>query len=135
MILVDTTIWIGLLRNQESQQVSRLRALLVEGDAVLAPVILQELLQGAPSAESLERLKNYFSALPMLGTRNLSATHIAAAELYAKCRWQGYTPRSPHDCLIAQLAIEHNTPLLHDDRDFIRIAEIDPRLILCNHSA
>jgi predicted nucleic acid-binding protein len=30
---------------------------------------------------------------------------------------------------IARLAIEHDVPLLHDDRDFEQIARIDRRLV------
>ena len=31
-------------------------------------------------------------------------------------------------CLIAQIAIEHEIPLLHDDRDFLAISGIEPKL-------
>jgi predicted nucleic acid-binding protein len=65
----------------------------------------------------------------MLMPRPGTATYADAGSLYARCRWRGYTPRSPHDCLIAQLAIEHRAPLLHDDRDFEPIAQIEPRLV------
>ena len=50
--------------------------------------------------------------------------------LYARCRWQGITIRSPNDCLIAACAVEAGEPLLHADRDFERIAAIEPRLRL-----
>ncbi len=130
MVLVDSTVWIDLLRNQESAPVNRLRMLLAAGEAAVAPVIVQELLQGAASPEALARLKAHFLALPLLEPRVQAATHAAAGELYARCRWAGITPRSPHDCLIAQLAVEHGVPLLHDDRDFEAIATVEPRLLL-----
>lgn len=41
-----------------------------------------------------------------------------AAGIYMRCRQRGYTPRSPHGCLVARIALEHQTPLLNDDRDF-----------------
>lgn len=50
--------------------------------------------------------------------------------LFARCRWQGITPRSPHDCLIACLAVQHATPLLHDDRDFEQLALVESALVL-----
>jgi predicted nucleic acid-binding protein len=53
-----------------------------------------------------------------------------AALLYARCRWQGITIRSPNDCLIAACAIEAGLPLLHADQDFGHIASIEPRLQL-----
>jgi len=110
--------------------VAALRQLLDEGEACLAAVILQELLQGAASTRAAARLRSRFGALPLLELRPSGATHAAAGLLYARCRWQGVTPRSPHDCLIAQQAVEHEVPLLHDDRDFDRIAAVERRLRL-----
>ena len=130
MALVDSTVWIDLLRGNDSPAVLTLRRLLAEGQAVTAPVILQEVLQGASSPANLQRLREHFLALPMVEPAPGGVTHAAAGELYARCRWQGVTPRSPHDCLIAQLAIEHDLSLLHDDRDFVALAGMDGRLRL-----
>lgn len=130
MVLVDTTVWIDWLRTLETKPASELDRLLEEGEAALAPIILQELLQGAASPRALRTLRGQFEALPMLIPRPGAATYGDAGALYARCRWAGYTPRSPHDCLIAQLAIEHRVPLLHDDRDFKHIAEVEAKLIL-----
>jgi hypothetical protein len=66
----------------------------------------------------------------MLLARPGAATDADAGMLYARCRWKGITPRSPHDSLIAQLAIEHRPPLLQDDRDFEQIARVEPALTL-----
>jgi len=128
--LVDSTVWIDLLRAAGGRPVALLRELLDKGEAAVAPVIVQEILQGAASPESLERLREHFLALPMLIPASLAATYAAAGALYARCRWQGITPRSPHDCLIAQLALEHGVALLHDDRGFEQIARVEPALIL-----
>ncbi len=130
VVLVDTTVWIDLLRGESSGAVARLRLLLAAGEAAVTPVIVQELLQGASSPESLARLRAHFMALPMLDARPGGATHADAGELYARCRWKGVTPRSAHDCLIAQTALEHEVPLLHDDRDFEAIASVESRLLL-----
>jgi predicted nucleic acid-binding protein len=54
--------------------------------------------------------------------------HRRAAALYARCRWSGFTPRSGNDCLIAGQAIESREPLLHDDRDFVRMEAVEPAL-------
>lgn len=129
-MLVDTTVWLDFPRNRDTKPVTKLKKLLQTGEAVIAPVILQELLQGASSPENFERLRAHFAALPSLRPRSDAATHIAAASLYARCRWQGITPHSPHDCLIAQLCIEHKVSLLHDDRDFKSLASVEPKLKL-----
>ena len=128
MVLVDTTVWVDLLRDRVTAPVSVLKRLLQAGEAATAPVILQELLQGASNPENFKRLRKHFVALPLLEPRTQVATHVAAAALYARCRWHGLTPRSPHECLIAQLAIEHGVPLLHDDRDFESLARVEPKL-------
>lgn len=51
---------------------------------------------------------------------------LEAAEIYAQARRQGYTIRSPIDCLIAAIAIENNVPIWHSDRDFSTIARFTP---------
>lgn len=131
MILVDSTVWIDLLRVRQTRPVARLRRLLEIGEAAIAPVIVQEILQGAADAPAFGKLAERFTALPMLGTRDDPLTlHVEAARLYARARWQGITPRSPHDCLIAVIAITHAVPLLHDDRDFEHLAEVEPKLKL-----
>lgn len=128
MTLVDTSVWIDWLRKGSRPATLRLDGLIDEDDLVLAPVVLQELLMGARSSEQLAKLRAYFDALPMLmPTRR---TFADAGALYARCRWAGVTPRSPHDCLIAQTAIEHGVALLHDDRDFERMAAVEPALRL-----
>lgn len=130
MVLVDTTVWIDLLRAVQSPAVATLRRLLEEGSVVTTPVVVQEILQGASNPASLQRLRAHFLSLPMVEPLPGGLTYAAAGELYARCRWQGLTPRSPHDCLIAQTAIDHGVALLHDDRDFTALARVDPRLQL-----
>ena len=53
-----------------------------------------------------------------------------AAMLYARCRWQGLTVRSPNDCVVAAVAIASGLPLLAQDRDFKSIAHVAPALRL-----
>jgi hypothetical protein len=130
VILVDSTVWIDLLRNRETMPVSRLRKLLELGEAAASPVIAQEVLQGAANPQAFSKLRKYFTGIPLLGAHRMVELHVAAAELYARARWRAITPRSPHDCLIAVTAIEEDVPLLHDDRDFEHLATVEARLKL-----
>ena len=130
MILVDSTVWIDLLRNCETVPVIRLRKLLDAGEATVAPVIVQELAQGATDAAGFAKLHSYFTVIPISGAENSLELHVAAGRLYARARWQGVTPRSPHDCLIAVTAIHQRIPLLHDDRDFEQLSLVEPKLNL-----
>ena len=130
MVLVDSSVWIDLLRNQSTPPTVILRKLLEDNAPALTPVVYEEILQGTASAERLVKLRKYFSTLPFLLANHPIKTYEKAAELYAHCRFRGYTPHSPHDCLIAWIAIEHNVQLLHDDRDFGTLASIEPKLKL-----
>lgn len=128
MVLVDTSVWIDWLRKGKRPATRKLDALLDEEELLLAPVVLQELLQGAKGRAELDELQRYFMGLPLLMPS--VQTYLDAGSLYARCRWQGITPRSPHDCLLAQLAIENAAPLLQDDVDFKHLARVEPALIL-----
>jgi hypothetical protein len=130
VILVDSTVWIDLLRKRETMPVARLRKLLELGEAAASPVIAQEVLQGATNPQAFSKLRRYFTGIPLLGANRMVELHVAAAELYTRARWRAITPRSPHDCLIAVTAVEEDVPLLHDDRDFEHLATVEPRLKL-----
>jgi predicted nucleic acid-binding protein len=128
VVLVDSSVWIDLLRGLDTAQTRALSELATANEAALAPVIYQEILQGAASLERLEKLRATFRTLPFLLPRHAIETYAAAAELYVRCRQQGITPRSPHDCLVARIAIENGVALLHDDRDYESLSRAEPDL-------
>ncbi len=128
MILVDTSVWIDWLHAGSRPATALLDRLIDEVDIVSTPVVLQELLQGARGPEHLLELRAHFAQLPQL--LPTPGTYAEAGALYARCRWSGITVRSPHDCLIARIAIEGAVPLLQDDRDFGLIARVEPLLRL-----
>jgi predicted nucleic acid-binding protein len=132
VVLVDSSVWIDLLRGEDTRQTVFVRELLQRRQAALTPVVYQEILQGARSPAHFTKLKRYFRTLPFLNPAHPIETWADAAELYVRCRQRGYTPRSPHDCLVARIAVEHRATLLHDDRDFELIAEAEPRLRLAS---
>lgn len=123
MYLVDTSVWVDYLRGDATPQVRALKDLLSGEEIVgVAPIILQEVLQGADSIERFEAWRETFADLLCYLPMDPVESHIAAARLYQECRRAGKTPRSSNDCLIAQIAIENRLVLLHSDRDFDAIA-------------
>jgi predicted nucleic acid-binding protein len=46
-----------------------------------------------------------------------------AADIYRKLRKAGIIIRKSNDCIIAATALEHRCRLLHNDKDFLPIAE------------
>ena len=130
-MIVDTSAWIEFLRGTGSRADLTLRQTFKNASAVWIPeVVYREVLQGASNVQhfiqlqtALDDLAHYISPDPFELARSASL-------LYARCRWQGITIRSPNDCLIAACAIEADVPLLHADRDFLTLASIDKRLQL-----
>lgn len=136
MYLVDTSVWIDFLRARKASHVDALKTLL-EGEEIvgIAPIILQEVLQGAESEARFEKWRKYFLDLFCYVADDPVATHVAAAQLYQQCRRRGKTPRSSNHCLIAQIAVEHGLLLVHNDRDFDAIAEVAQNLMIYQRAA
>lgn len=130
-MIADTSAWIEFLRASDSAVDRRLRQALRDDEEVWVPdVVYREVLQGASSLPVFYELQDLLDSMPAyvsVDPWNLSRN---AALLYARCRWQGLTVRSPNDCLIAACAIETGQPLLTQDRDFSAIARIEPKLQL-----
>ena len=131
MYLADTSAWIDFTRPKPGPIGLRLKKEIQAGVPVyITGMVFQEVLQGARDETFLRRHEDWLLTQPFVHPPDPVAMHAAAARLYARCRWQGVTIRSANDCFIAQMAIEHRLRLLHDDRDFERIASIEPRLKL-----
>jgi predicted nucleic acid-binding protein len=97
VVPVDSTVRIDLLRGRSTAAAARLRAVIEAEKAAAAPVMVQEVLQGARDEAAFRRLAAHFMALPMLGTAAPLRLAHAAARLSTRARWHGITPRSPHD--------------------------------------
>ena len=122
MILIDTSVWIEFLRTSKTPAATALYSLIADGaDICLADVNLTEILRGVADQTTYERVKQDLLRFPILAPRGVE-THIKAADIYRECRRQGHTIRNSQDCLIAAIAIENNVSVLHNDKDFERIA-------------
>jgi predicted nucleic acid-binding protein len=122
MVLVDTTVWIDFFADRSEPHVAALQKFIeIEEDLCLCGIILAEVLQGIRADETYIKTKNYLNDLIFLPMGQ--ATFVRAAEVYRSLRKRGVTIRKPVDCMIASVAIEHDIPLLHNDRDFDYIAK------------
>lgn len=130
-MIVDTSAWVEYLKATGSFCDLHLQQGLQDGRTLLLPsVVLQEVLQGARSPAHYMALQRELEQLPMFEPLNVHDLHRQAALLYARCRWQGFTVRSPMDCVVAACALEADMPLLARDRDFTDIVKIEPKLKL-----
>ena len=120
MVLVDTSVWIDVLRDATGARARTFRTLLDGDEPVLSRFTALELLQGCADDRSWLSLREYLDAQDYLEMS--PSTWADAARIYFDLRRQGRTIHSPVDCCIAQLAVDHDVRLLHRDRDFITIA-------------
>ena len=120
MVVVDTSVWVAVLRSRAAPEAPFLDALL-DADAVILPVPVRlELLLGAPARERA-RLRRNLSALPVAYSTDETWTLIEG--------WAGNAADAGHrfgvgDLLIAALAAERDALVWSLDRDFERMARL-----------
>lgn len=126
MILVDTSVWVYVLRDKSGRTVQAFRKKTASEIIVFSHFIQIELLQGAKDEFEWRRLDEYLASQYYLEAHEDTWRH--AARIYFELRRSGITISSPIDCCIASIAMEAQALLLHRDHDFEKIAEIRPLL-------
>lgn len=129
MLLVDSSVWIDRSLGLETDGTRFVDLRDGQEEIALTGIIYQEVLQGARSDRGFEALREMLSAMLLLEPRELSTYEIAAM-LYRRARQAGFTIRKPNDCLIAAIALEHGALLVHNDRDFVALAQVEPSLLV-----
>lgn len=129
MLLIDSSVWIDRSRGAETDATRYVEMREDHEEVALTGVIYQEVLQGARSERGFEALRDMLSAMLLLEPREWSTYEIAAT-LYRRARQAGFTIRKPNDCLIAAVALEHGALLVHNDRDFNALAQVEPALLV-----
>jgi predicted nucleic acid-binding protein len=118
--LIDTSAWVEFLRDTGSSTCEHVGQLL-EGEILACEPVVMELLAGAGNDLQLAELRRLMARCTTLQTE--SVDFEMAAAIFRQCRRAGKTPRKMMDCLIAAIAIRNDAPLLHQDLDFLVIAE------------
>ena len=128
MLLVDSSVWIDWLRGSDTDAVRFVQARESQEELALTQMIYLEVLQGVSSQRQFAATQRVLSAQSMLLPLDGMGTFDAAAQLYRRARTQGLTIRKSTDCLIAAMALEHGALLVHNDRDFLALAQALPQL-------
>ena len=125
MILVDTSVLIDFFKGIQNDPSLSLKEIIRQQIPFgIASVVYQELLQGAKNKKEYKILDEYLSCQRFFHPLDSVGSYGKAAWIYLSCRKHGITVRSSIDCLIAQIAIEHDLLLLHNDKDFINMAPL-----------
>lgn len=126
MIVVDTSVWIDVLNDNDTPQATRCVELIESGEPVaLTDAVLTEVLQGLRTEREAQLVERHLRAFPILrlgGTEDF----VLAAELYRTARRNGITIRKTLDCLIAAPCVRTGAPILHADGDFDLLASCTP---------
>ncbi len=127
MIVVDTSVLVDFLRGRDTGPVGRLVRIEDRSIPFAIPgVCCQEVLQGARDEKEWAKLVAYLETQTVLLPHDQWSTHVDAARIFFDCRRRGITIRGPIDCFIAQLVLETDGELLHDDDDFEKISRVRP---------
>ncbi|GAF94894.1 unnamed protein product [marine sediment metagenome] len=124
MILVDTSVLIDYLKGIDNRSTKMFHQVLEKGIPFgINHVIYMEVLQGAKTERDYNALKKYLDTQTFYELKRRKESYADAAKMYFKLRQKGVTVKSTMDCLIAQVAIENDLFLLHNDQDFSRISK------------
>jgi predicted nucleic acid-binding protein len=116
-LLVDTSVWIAILRGEVQVNRASYREFFTCG-----PVV-QEVLQGFGENPLVAKYEESFLRVPRLSDPLPAELFVVAADIYRQGRRRGLTIRSATDCLIAAIALANGATILHRDRDFDHIAQ------------
>lgn len=119
-ILVDTSVWVEVLRDPQSTFADKLADLLAGPIRVCTTgLVQQEVLQGLSIPSQVARVTSMLNALPYLPVNR--ETHRRAAGLYRKLRLAGVTVPTV-DVALAQVALDHGARMWSLDGHFFSIA-------------
>jgi hypothetical protein len=124
MMLIDTTVLVDVLRDTTGANARRLLTVLGSEDVAFSRFTELEMLVGTRDQAEWDHVEGYLASKVVLDPGPGSWSE--SARIYFDLRRVGQTVRKVIDCCIAQMAIERNLTLLHNDRDFETIATVRP---------
>jgi len=123
--LVDTSAWVEALRHDGRDDVRDVVAqLLTAGQAAICPMVALELWNGAGGEAERAKIRRLVGELPSLPITD--DAWILAHALARAARVRGLTVPST-DLLISATARAHAVGLVHADRHFELLGDVEPR--------
>lgn len=127
MILVDTSVLIDFLKGEDNAASQKLVEI-IDRDIPfgISPVIFREVLQGAATERDFDLLREYLGSQAFYDLKDSRESYARAAKMSVDLRRKRMAVRNSINCLIAQVAIDNDLYLLHNDADFDRIKKVSP---------
>ncbi len=125
-VLIDTSVWSLAFRRREVQscaQVDELKALILDGRALMIGPIRQEILSGIRSVKQSEKLETRLAAFPDEPLE--SSDFVEAARCCNQCLDAGVQTGFT-DILICAVSIRLGVSIFTTDTDFSHIAKVLP---------
>lgn len=124
MILVDSCVWIDLLRGAPTPAVRRLQAVQAAGtpEVCISSVIYFEVLRGITADGVRQRVQRQFDALERRDFTSGGFDRLVTLSHYAGRL--GVTLPKLGDWLIVKTVLDHSLTLLTSDRDFYRLQRV-----------
>lgn len=98
MYLIDTSVWIGYMRDEDNEATRRFAEITGRGHPFgITSVIQQEVLQGAASRATFNYLAEHMGSHAFYHPRDPVESCREAALIYFRCRQAGVTVRSAID--------------------------------------
>ena len=117
MVVVDTSVWIDFVRGIDTPYTNALDFELLHNHVITGDLLITEFLQGFRTDRDFEAAKEIMESLiycDMLG-KDIA---LKSAANFRFLRKNGITIRRTTDIIIGTFCIEHELPLLHNDKDF-----------------
>ena len=125
-VIADTSAWVEFLRGAGSAADRGVEAAMRNRSLLVAEPVLMELLEGARDRDEWQNVQHLTLSCEFARLQS-PGDWIDAAELQRTMRFAGRPIASALDCLIATLAMRLDATVLHQDADFVAIAEVAPR--------
>lgn len=122
MIVVDSSVWIDVLRKNMTPAVERFFGFEDLNVIITGDLILLEVLRGTQNdkhSENVRRRMEWFPVVTMLD-RDLA---IECAKNYRLLRARGIQVRKTADLIIGTYCIENHYKVLQSDKDFLPMVE------------
>lgn len=126
MILVDSCVWIDLLKGKSTRAVERVKEIQTNRapEICISSIIYFEVLRGISSDLERKRVQKGLDLLEQRNYLNTGFDHLAALSLAA---WKkGILVSKLGDWLIVKTVLDHRLALLTTDKDFSRLQTVIP---------